>query len=170
MKSISSVLVLLAVSVASGDSPELVAQFSTATVTIEPDTNPERRLALPAIEFEFTVAMNCGDMHEASRVSISVADTRRSYDIGALEDRHKLSASLTVPAEQISPLATQGFCTLDDPASPKILILPGVLTSQVSLLCGDQSDGAMHFVSNALAIRLVCGSPGPGQPSFSTLK
>ena len=170
MKSIGPAMVLLLATVAYGDSPELIANFSTAIVTIDPDTDPERRIALPALEFDFKLTMNCGAVREANRVSVSVADTRQSFDITTSDDRRNLAASLVVPAEQIAPVATQGFCVLDDPTSLKTVSLPGILTSQISLLCGSEQERAMHFVSTGLEIRLVCSSAETNQPSLSTVR
>ena len=172
MKSVWAASTLLVLAIAYGDSPELVARVSAATVDVEPSTDTERRIALPDLEFDFSVSMNCGPVLKASRVSISVADTRHSYEIGAAEDRRNLDASFAVPGEQIAPVAADGFCVRDEPRSQRPMQLPGLLSSQISLLCSGESDSEIHFASQALNVELVCGAAyeGPPQASFSTVR
>ena len=139
-----------------GNSGSISAAFSTATVSVEPATAGRRQIDLPALEYDFSIYVQCEAPAQPARLSVSVADTRRRFDLPDVEESGSVNESLLIPASQLTPVATDGFCVDGDEASHAPLLVRGVLTSSLSLRCSDENDDSIHFVSESLAVRLEC--------------
>jgi hypothetical protein len=154
----ASVLILASL-VAAADSGDFRIEFSTALVHIAPDASSRRRIELPVLEYQFAADTRCPASAAESRLSISIADTLYRFPLEPSEPAGTLNADLTVPAEQLAPLVTEGFCVSDDESSAAPLVVPGALTSHVSLHCGSGPDRTVRFASRPLAVQLVCEPP-----------
>jgi hypothetical protein len=154
---VRSAILLLLPTLAGGAGSSISAVASTAKVQILPEASESRRIELPSLEYDFELDLQCEKPALPERVSISVADTRRQFELANAEDRGELTASFEVPAEQIAPLATEGFCVAGSQLAQSELMIRDVLTTQISLRCGG-SVPATHYVSLPLSVRLTCAA------------
>lgn len=92
-------------------------------------------------------------------MSLSVADTRKAFDGDQFGEDGLRSFGLRVPARQIAPMAVEEFCiAAPDPAQPTQLTVSGALSAHASLLCGDDTEQKMTYVTRPLDVVLECGS------------
>ncbi len=148
-------LVLLP-SAGNGDSSRISAAFGTATVSVSPADAGRRQIELPALEYEFSVYVHCEAPAKSARLSVTVADTRNRFDLPEAAASGSVNESLLIPASQLAPVITDGFCVDDDEASHNSLLVEGLLTSSLSLRCSAESEDTIHFASESLAVRLEC--------------
>lgn len=149
-----------------------------AVLYITPREAGRNFLTLPALEFRFRLLPRCADGGQAMSFSLNVADSRISLQAAQLAGGDADPARdllLTVPPEQLAPVALREFCIaappqntgaeeapLAPPAAEEVLI-PSVLAAQASLLCRSDDTQSMTYVSKPLDLRLVCG-PEPAAP------
>jgi len=143
-------------SVASADQLEVTA--ATPEVTIS--TRPAGRnfLQLPVLTYEFVVDLSCSDDRQAASLSLSIADTRIRLSADRLAGREPITVGMRVPADQIAPVAVAGFC-VDETAegtAEQSLIVPAVLSAQLSLLCASEDASHMTYASRALDVVIHC--------------
>ena len=137
----------------------LEATASMASASVGPAAGLKRTIRLPALDFEFDLLAFCPEEQRPLSVSASIADTRQSFEVRAVDGQHHASALVTVPAAQIAPVVTENFCMDGDPQSLQSLHLAGTLTAQISLRCGAEEAQSAYFLSVPLDVRLVCEDP-----------
>jgi hypothetical protein len=131
----------------------VAAQETQASV--KPRTGQERLVNLPALTFDFRVAIACPG--ESESLTLSVADTFRTFTKEDIGGHRSTETSLSVPARQLTLASTNTFCTKDDAeASSDELVVPGFLTAFASLRCAGQRGPSMHYASAPLQVRLKC--------------
>ena len=151
---------------------ELDVSVNTPTVIIS--TRPAGRnfMQLPGLEYQFAVDAQCPATLQPSSITISIADTRVSVSGADLSAPMPLSIPVNVPASQIGPIAVDRFCTASpaeasDAPDPQ-LIIPAVLSAQISLLCADEADSEMTYASNSLDVVLDCAAAGSEEGASPT--
>lgn len=149
-------VLLLSPSSTSGDAPILQVSFDTATVSVAPDTVAKRQLFLPGLEYTFTAEVNCREPSKPKRLSISIADTRVLLEIAEDGQSSNIKQALQVPATQLGPLQTDGFCIEGNSETQTAIVVQGVLTSSASVRCASDNDESIHFASEPLAVRIEC--------------
>ncbi|MDJ0701257.1 MAG: hypothetical protein QNJ07_15525 [Woeseiaceae bacterium] len=155
--SLTALLVLaLLPSAGNGDSSRITAAFGTATISVSPMDDGRRQIELPALEYDFSIYVHCEAPAQSARLSISVADTRKRFDLPDATASGSVNESLLIPARQLAPVITDGFCVDGDEASHNSLLVEGLLTSSLSLRCSAESEDTIHFASESLAVRLEC--------------
>ncbi len=166
----SFLVVALAVlpSTSIGNAARISAAFSTATVSVSPAIEVRRQIDLPALEYDFSIHVQCEAPAQAARLSVSVADTRKRIDLADAESSGSVDESLLIPADQLAPVVTDGFCVDGDEASRASLLVKGVLTSSLSLRCSNQRDDTIYFASESLAVRLECAESTDDYETSST--
>lgn len=180
-----SFLVLIA---ATGEARTEDAPPGRVTATAEPPVvtvtglPPGRYFVdLPALAYAFEITADCGGDAVPQSVSINVADSRITLNREELAQSPGPPRVLTIPASQTAPVAVDDFCTLaPGPAEatpagpqelsftpsiaaegPQILVIPDVLSAQVSLVCGEGEERRMSWASQPLAVTLACALPLP---------
>ena len=138
-----------------------------AEAAIEPRDSQQRVADLPALTFDFRVAIECPG--ETESLTLSVADTFETLgkeDIGA---RRSAETSLSVPASQMTLGSGDKFCIKDGAEEAnEELVVPGFLTAFASLRCAGRAGPSMHFASAPLQVRLKCArEPSETQDSSS---
>ena len=129
-------------------------------------------LALPQLDYSFSLQPACADDWTAGSLSLSIADSRIYIDPAALDaSASSVEAKLSVPARQLAPLPLSGFCEAampaDEPAGdlsngePVIaagqsLKITAALSAHAALLCESEDQQRMTYVTKALDINLVC--------------
>jgi hypothetical protein len=169
-----------------GDAPADHLELSAEPPVVPvPATSPGRRfIELPALEYRFAVQTACGGERTPRSLMINVADSRLSLSGAALESDATGELVLNVPARQLAPIAVDDFCVagpaaadggpaarpaMDEPgghspAAPdpephRLLTVPAVVSAQASLVCGDGNGSNISYVTQPLAVTLVCTAP-----------
>ena len=123
-------------------------------------------LRLPALEYRFAIQVQCAANRSPESLSLSVADTRKSFAADEIVANGLTEFSLRIPARQIAPLVIEGFCVAPDNGNlekigasrefPDRITIPAALSAQASLLCSSDGHGEMTYVSRPLDVALVC--------------
>ena len=165
---ISATLAVLAVAPLAADeamADRLAVAAEPAALDIPP-RNPGRQwLTLPSLEFRFHVSAECAAGGAPVALSLAVADSRVSLTEAALADTANRELPLTIPAEQLPPVALERFCVADDALATiptdagHELLVSAALSAHASLLCRSASHGdTMTYVTSPLGLRLVCAA------------
>lgn len=122
-------------------------------------------LVLPDLEYALVIDTRCESGSAPSSLSIGVADIRHQLQLDSADDSGRFSTTLTVPARQLAPVATTGYCVAGDPDSHSAVLIPDAFTAQLSLSCRSDVASSMHYLSQPLSLRLVCTLPVEDQDS-----
>jgi hypothetical protein len=132
-------------------------------VPLSPRAPGRHTLRLPALEFRFAIQVRCAADRSPESLSLSVADTRKSFAADEIVANGSTEFKLRIPAGQIAPLVIEGFCVARDDGSHERnsdsrdrLTIPAALSAQASLLCASDGERAMTYVSRPLDVALVC--------------
>ena len=129
---------------------ELTLRAEESSTRILPQ---ERRLArLPALEFRLHADYDCADRGDVASISFSIADAHQRHV--PEPDQSSVAAVITVPANQIAPVATGEFCGAD--ANGGELLLDDVATAHVALFCRADDRTSVRYASLGLPLRLKC--------------
>lgn len=148
---------------------ELTAE--AAVLDVAPRPPGRTLLQLPPLEYVFRLRTACTDGREPAAFSLNVADSRVTLggaELAAGASPRELR--LTIPADQLAPLALTAFCiapVADGNGAPAHggraaateLLVSDVLAAQASLLCETGNDRNMSYLSKPLDLRLVCDEP-----------
>ena len=119
-------------------------------------------ISLPALDFPLRIDAACGDDAVAESLSINIADTVNRYGaselIADLIDDTTIETTIRVPRSQIAPISIEGFCTEVDAGTAQTLVVPAALTANISLRCTIEETQIVRYVTQPLAIMLVCKS------------
>ena len=162
----------LGASVAVGDASadhSLDITASTPTVDVSPRNPGRNYLALPTLEYNFLVNALCVDRFSTQSVSLSIADSRKSFSADQLGGNTSVvELALKVPASQLAPIVVDNFCTTSDnqPASeefegaeftgPLSVTVLSALSVQAALICVSEDRQQIVYKSRPLDIALVC--------------
>ena len=154
-----SLLTVLLISPAAADSLDVLIESAVAAIVAQPAG--QRLTQLSDLELMVNVQAHCKSGFEAESVSISVADTRRVIGNEALVTVGGAETTMRVPSRQIAPVALPGFCGIDDSSQDhrESILLPAVLTAQVSLRCSSESESSIHFDTVAIDVNVGCELP-----------
>ena len=139
-----------------------ILRAKAASVELQLQPSGRRLLRLPNLDFVLQIEPHCGvGMHIAS-VSISIADTSKSFRGMDFLEQSTLETTIRLPRRQIGPLAIVRFCTGEDKNSNNddVLLIRDAFTAHVSLRCADGVRELVVYETLALAIRMVCKAPG----------
>ncbi len=133
-------------------------EANAAVVVLEPITGDRRLISLPSLEYVLTIGPQCATNMRAEAISVSVADTRKTYSGKDIDHQASVEISLTVPQQQIAPIAIHDFCQADDskPNRDSVLYLNDVLTAQLSLRCAGDSARSIVYATLPLGVDLQC--------------
>ena len=160
---ILALLTLACIPPATADGPagrlEIHAEPATVSAT---ETKRERRLlTLPALEFPLRLRPRCVAGTAVEHVSVTAADTRLVFGAADFAAGDPLEAILRLPGEQLAPLGLDGECAAADSGSDAASVLvPAAFSAHASLLCAGEARREMIYATLALAVKLVCASPG----------
>jgi len=133
-------------------------------VTVAPRRAGRMTMSLPGLTYAMTLTVDCDTNWQPDSVSISVADSRTSFNAEQLQAGRELNLELRIPSIQIAPLRVEKFCVVSDLNTPEALIqnritVPGVLSAQASLRCATDSEQSMLYVTKPLDVVLKCDAP-----------
>ena len=137
-------------------------------VSVQITAKPERRrlIQLPDLDFALRVDAHCNTGKRIESVSISIADTHKTYDGTQFEQQRGLETSISLPQKQIGPLSIEQFCIANNnvPITDKVMRVPDALTAQVSLRCADDTGQSIIYKTLPLEISLECSADDAEQP------
>ncbi len=144
------------------DSSETVGLVSVeanaAVVVLEPMSGDRRLISLPSLEYVLTIEPQCAMNTRAEAISVSVADTRKTFSGKDIGQQASIEISLTIPQQQIAPIAIHEFCLADDNKQDgdSVLYLNDVLTAQLSLRCAGDNARSIIYATLPLDVDLQC--------------
>lgn len=169
-----TILLLVAVasvtSIAKSDSiGRVIVKAHAAIVVIEPVPDDRRLISLPSLNYALTIEPQCATDMRAESISISVADTRKTYTTAAIDGQPVVEVTLTIPRQQIGPLAIQNFCRSDqsDATAIRILHVKEAFTAQLSLRCANDTAQSIVYASQPLDVDVQCQATD-GDPASAT--
>lgn len=169
MRGISGISLFLCVGSATAQTQlgsELHVRADTPVISIEKRENDRNFMRLPSLTYELAIGRKCGGDLKPTVLSLSVADTRRSFNAEDLSDSENVPIRFAVPAAQIGPIAVESFCAMFDSSSGEnetheleTMTVPAVLSLQASLLCASETESQITYASASLDVALECGNP-----------
>lgn len=134
------------------------------TITVAPRRAGRITMSLPGLTYAMTLTVDCDADWQPDSVSISVADSRTSFNAEQLQAGRELHLDLRIPPNQIAPLRIEKFCVAADPDTPDTSIqnritVAGVLSALASLRCATDSEQSTMYVTKPLDVVLECAAP-----------
>jgi hypothetical protein len=93
---------------------ELMLFPDTPTAQVNPRAAERSPLALPELEYNFRIHARCHEDHEATSLSLAVADTRQTFNHSQIASGQLDAVNLRIPSGQIAPLVIANFCVATD--------------------------------------------------------
>ena len=161
MRGLSILLVVVAGAVNSAKSDSngsIVIEVDAASVEIKPLADVRRLISLPSLEFSMSIKAQCATDMQAESMTISVADTRRTYSAAEFDAQAIFEVEFTIPKRQIGPLAVEEFCRSGerDHTLARILRVNDAFTAHLSLRCAGDDRQSILYASQALHLDLRC--------------
>jgi len=161
----TSALILVGSSVHSEDTPQLTIASVPASVEIETLQGRREFIQLPTLRYTLDIQHRCHTNLDPANLSVSVADTRQTISADRLLITNPLAVQLSIPGEQIAPVAVAGFCvtTEKDPMTPNarskdVLRINDILSLQAALSCSNETGSKIIYASLALDVELHCNA------------
>ncbi|NIV17522.1 MAG: hypothetical protein GWN47_03740 [Woeseiaceae bacterium] len=133
----------------------LEASANTVKVTVAPLADGKEFVRLPALEFDLAIKAECPATAVPESLSISVADTRKSF--GADEIGGIVETRLALPRRQSAYLRVVDFCREDDDSgTPCSRIVADVFTARLSLRCNEEGVQSIVYTTLPLDVELQC--------------
>lgn len=136
-----------------------VTQPVAAEVAIDPVPAGRRLIQLPGIEFPLRLAPACASGQAFDSLSISIADTRKTFSAAEFASAAVLETRLQIPGRQIGPIAVDGFCVTASSAPPATVNITDAFTANVAVRCNSETQQFVSYATLALEIMLVCRLP-----------
>ena len=142
---------------------KIVISVDVPTVVVEPRRPGRYAMHLPGLTYAVTLTTDCDGDSQAKSVSISVADSRLSFDAQELQNATALQFHLQIPSRQIAPLRIEDFCIRSDAgiAYQESLTVSAVLSAQGSLRCASETGESIKYVTKPLDVMLECDVSEP---------
>jgi hypothetical protein len=150
----------------------LTVTVDTPLVKVAPRASGRAFLNLPRLEYQFALQPACADSWQAAGLSLSIADSRITFNKERVtKDLPLIETRISVPAAQLAPLPLSGFCEIveddsdEQPGGPMRLNGTGALTidaavsANAALICSSDQQERITYISQPLAVTLVCEPP-----------
>jgi hypothetical protein len=159
----SAILLAMCVTAQSAYCGELTLSADSPVVSIETRTDGRNFVRLPSVDYQFNVRAMCDVGMQPRSVSLNIADTRVLLAQDAFEGDAPVNVSVRIPANQIAPVALDGFCAAapaeSTPQKNQQINVPGILSVQASLRCASDDSSEVVYASRALDVSLRCRLP-----------
>ena len=130
-------------------------------------------LQLPSLIYDLTLTTFCDKNWQPISVSVSIADSGKSFNARQLQGTAILKTQLQIPAMQIAPLPVEQFCIKNKQeklqpgntnnnetpsgSNRNKITISSVLSAQASLLCATETEQSITYVTKSLDVTLECG-------------
>lgn len=144
---------------------------ATPLVSVLPGEPGRQFVELPALDYSFDVEARCNDEWIPTSLLLTVADSRAAFGASQLADGDHQKFVLHIPQRQLSPIAIHDFCNLGSATDPlrfttkksaevdeSALTVKAVLSAHASLLCRNDAEQRITYVSTPLDVTLKCSS------------
>ena len=136
------------------------------TVQVSPRRAGRISMRLPSLTFALNVSVVCDKNWRPDSVSVSVADSRTSFNAEQLQASSDFGLELRIPSNQIAPVRIEQFCIAGgsgelDKTNRSRITIPGVVSAQASLRCATESTKSIIYVTEPLDVVLECVVPDP---------
>ncbi len=128
--------------------------FRAQPAVAEIDVSETQEKTMPSLKFPFRLDAACAGPTQSARLSVNVADVRKSW--AASEDGISVEESLIIPAKQTSPVMAD-FCISGDYGVTQLV--RSVFTAQIALTCGAENSRTVKYQSVPLDVELACLQP-----------
>ncbi len=165
------VALIVAASTARGDTDgRLLIQAQAAIVEIDPLPAGRRLILLPTLEFVLTIEPQCAASASTKSISVSVADTRKTFRATDFAEQSSIAMTLKIPRRQVGPLAIERFCQQGESAdsTPQILLVRDALTAHFALRCADGDKQSIVYATLPLDVSLLCKAANNNDTDSST--
>jgi hypothetical protein len=140
---------------------ELTLFADTPTAQVNPRAAERSPQALPELEYNYRIHARCQDDHEATSLSLAVADTRQSFNHSQIASGQLDAVNLRIPSSQIGPLVIANFCVASDAEAgneiPQLpLLIRSALSALASIMCVSEESQSMRYASAPLDVELHC--------------
>jgi hypothetical protein len=131
-----------------------------AVIELDALADGNRLVPQQALEFTLTVEPQCAPDTRAESISISAADTRRTYGSSDFTEKSVLETQLTIPRKQVSPIAVNGFCQTNREANltSQELHIEDAFSAHISLRCAGEEKHSIIYMVQPLDLRLQCNA------------
>ena len=94
----------------------------------------------------------------AEAMSVSIADTQRTYSGDEISQQTLFEISLSIPRQQIGPIPIQRFCRAGkgEDEGESVLHIRDAFTAHLSLRCADENARTIVYASQPLDVALEC--------------
>lgn len=157
------VAALAASSAVQSDETEQVFTLLTSTpaVTIAPVAAGRQPILLPGISLTIAVTPACDNGWQARKLSLSIADIRKSAAVAEQPGEGEISFDFEIPGAQLAPVVIENFCVIGDApaAEHQPLRLTGYMSAQAALRCGRDEEEKVTYSSKAFDVLVHCAEP-----------
>lgn len=151
------------------DVDRLIVHTEPAVASITPHSGGRKLIRLPELEFPLRISAQCGAGRRPESISISIADTHRTFSGEDLPISATLETSVRISPRQIAPIATRDFCVTASETRLSMLVTTA-LTAQISLRCVKNDERSIAFRAKALDVVLNCETSDATAPDIAAIK
>lgn len=151
------------------DVDRLFVHTEPAVASITPHPGSRKLIRLPELEFPLRISAQCAAGRMPESISVSVADTHRTFSGEDLPVSAILETSVRISPRQIAPIAMRDFCVSANESRPSLLVATA-LTAQISLRCVKDDERSIAFRAEALDILLSCETGDAKAPDIAAIK
>jgi len=151
------------------DVDRLVVHVDSAVASITPHSGSRKLVRLPELEFPMRISAQCAAGRTPESISISIADTHRTFSGEDLPVSATLETSVRISSRQIAPIALRDFCVAASETRHSLLVTTA-LTAQISLRCAKGDERSVAFRAEALDVVLNCERGDATKPDVAAIK
>jgi hypothetical protein len=151
------------------DVDRLFVHAEPAVASITPHPGSRKLIRLPELEFSLRISAQCAAGRTSESISISIADTHRTFSGEDLPVAAKLETSVRISPRQIAPIAMRDFCVAGSESRSSLLVTTA-LTAQISLRCVKDDERSIAFRAEALDVLLSCETGDATAPDVAAIK
>ena len=138
----------------------LTGKAEPVLVEIIPSSTPRRYVAVQDLEFNLIVQPSCPADMRIGSVSVTTADTSRTFSGSDFDERTQIEMTLVVPRRQVAAIAIDNYCREDETVG-KVqddLQIDAAYTATLSLRCISDEEQSIVYQAQPLGIILSCRS------------
>lgn len=131
---------------------------NTPTVTISPIAAGRQPVMLPGVSLTILAVPACDAGWQPRKLSLSVADIRKSTSITESEESGEFSFDVEIPKAQLAPVVIEDFCLASkrDSGEENLLRLTGYMSAQGALRCSRGEEEKVSYTSRAFDVLVRC--------------
>ena len=136
---------------------QLSLDVASASVRIAPGISERRAVRLPGLELDVEVNAACTGDARPEAITLSSADTRLRLAGNTLAAAEAEGTRFAIPARQLPPLSSRGFCVTDLGADqPLTLMKTGFVSIYATLSCRTADAVTMTTTSAGIDVLIEC--------------